>query len=56
MELTGQALQEKPENQMLVSPRDMDRQIVRCGTILGFGLNLALQGDMSEQEMLAYLN
>lgn len=56
MELTGQPLKASPENQMLVSPRDMDRQIVRCGTLLGFGLNLALQGNMSEQEMLAYLN
>ena len=41
---------------MLVSPRDMDQQIVRCGTLLGFGLNLALQGDMPPSEMTAYLS
>ncbi len=56
MDLAGRPLKSGPENRMLVSPRDMDRQIVRCGTLLGFGLNLALQGDMPPSEMTAYLS
>lgn len=56
MDLTGHPLKDTPENRMLVSPRDMDRQIVRCGTLLGFGLNMAMQGKMSPEEMMSYLN
>ena len=40
---------------LLVTPNDIDAQVSRAARIVGFGLNLALQGDMSAGEMEEYL-
>lgn len=56
MELSGHPLEQTRENAMLVSPRDMDHQILHCGKLLGYALNLALQGDMTAEEMAACLS
>lgn len=44
-----------PREGLLVTPKDIDRQVALCGKILGYALNLALQRDMTAAEMEAYL-
>ncbi|MBR5390749.1 MAG: GPR endopeptidase [Clostridia bacterium] len=44
-----------PREGLLVTPKDIDRQIALCGKILGYALNLALQRDMTAAEMESYL-
>lgn len=50
-------LEEKstPDAGMLVSPKDIDLQVAKCAKVLGYALNLALQGHMSAAEMEQYL-
>ena len=40
---------------LLVTPKDIDRQVALCGKLLGYALNLALQRDMTAAEMEACL-
>ena len=53
----GGRLDEKsiPDAGMLVSPKDIDLQVSKCARVLGFALNLALQGQMTAVEMEQYL-
>ena len=44
-----------PDGGMLVSPKDIDLQVVKCAKVLGYALNLALQGQMTAAEMEQYL-
>lgn len=50
-------LEEKstPDAGMLVSPKDIDLQVAKCAKVLGYALNLALQGHMTAAEMEQYL-
>lgn len=43
-----------PED-LLVAPKDIDSRIARCGRILGYALDLALQGEMTAGEIEDYL-
>lgn len=40
----------------LVAPKDIDRQISRCGRIIGWALDFALQGKMSLEEISEYFS
>lgn len=40
---------------LMITPNDIDAQVARSARIVGFGLNLALFGDMSAGEMEEYL-
>ncbi len=44
-----------PEGTLLLSPRDIDRQVSRCARLLGWAINLALQGTLSLTEMEQFL-
>jgi len=44
-----------PDGGMLVSPKDIDLQVAKCAKVLGYALNLALQGQMTAPEMEQYL-
>ena len=44
-----------PDAGMLVSPKDIDLQVAKCAKVLGYALNLALQGHMTAAEMEQYL-
>lgn len=44
-----------PDGGMLVSPKDIDLQVAKCAKVLGYALNLALQGQMTAAEMEQYL-
>lgn len=44
-----------PDPGLLVTPKDIDRQITECGKILGYALNLAMQRDLTPEEMEALL-
>lgn len=44
-----------PDAGMLVSPKDIDLQVGKCAKVLGYALNLALQGQMTAAEMEQYL-
>ncbi len=44
-----------PDAGMLVSPKDIDLQVAKCAKVLGYALNLALQGHMAAAEMEQYL-
>ena len=44
-----------PAAGMLVSPKDIDLQVAKCAKVLGYALNLALQGHMTAAEMEQYL-
>lgn len=44
-----------PDGGMLVSPKDIDLQVEKCAKVLGYALNLALQGQMTAAEMEQYL-
>ena len=44
-----------PREGLLVTPKDIDRQVALCGKLLGYALNLALQRDMTAAEMEACL-
>ena len=41
---------------MLVAPKDVDLRVRKCAKALGYGINLALQGDMSLSEMEQFLS
>lgn len=52
----GQLDEDKgPDADMLVSPKDIDLQVAKCAKVLGYALNLALQGHMTSVEMEQYL-
>lgn len=52
----GQLDEDKgPHADMLVSPKDIDLQVAKCAKVLGYALNLALQGHMTSAEMEQYL-
>lgn len=52
----GQLDREKaPAAGMLVAPNDIDIQVAKCAKVLGYALNLALQGHMTAAEMEQYL-
>ena len=44
-----------PDAGMLVSPKDIDLQVAKCARVLGYAVNLALQGDMDAVEMEQFL-
>ena len=44
-----------PDAGMLVAPKDIDLQVAKCAKVLGYALNLALQGHMTPAEMEQYL-
>lgn len=44
-----------PDAGMLVAPKDIDLQVTKCAKVLGYALNLALQGHMTAAEMEQYL-
>ena len=44
-----------PDAGMLVSPKDIDLQVAKCARVLGYAVNLALQGDMDVVEMEQFL-
>ena len=44
-----------PDAGMLVSPRDIDLQVAKCARVLGYSVNLALQGDLDAVEMEQFL-
>lgn len=44
-----------PDAGMLVAPKDIDLQVAKCAKVLGYALNLALQGHMTAAEMEQYL-
>lgn len=44
-----------PEGSMLLSPKDIDRQVARCARLLGWAINLALQGRLTMEEMEQFL-
>ena len=44
-----------PDAGMLVSPRDIDLQVAKCARVLGYAVNLALQGDLDAVEMEQFL-
>lgn len=44
-----------PDAGMLVSPKDIDLQVAKCARVLGYAVNLALQGDMEAVEMEQFL-
>ena len=52
----GQLAKDKlPDAGMLVAPKDIDLQVSKCAKVLGYALNLALQGHMTAVEMEQYL-
>lgn len=53
----GAALSEEalPHPGLLVTPKDIDRQIAQCGKLLGYALNLAMQRELTQEEMEALL-
>ncbi|MBR5537721.1 MAG: GPR endopeptidase, partial [Clostridia bacterium] len=52
----GQLAKDKvPEAGMLVAPKDIDLQVAKCAKVLGYALNLALQGHMTAAEMEQFL-
>lgn len=44
-----------PDAGMLVSPKDIDLQVAKCAKVLGYAVNLALQGDVDAVEMEQFL-
>lgn len=44
-----------PDAGMLVSPKDIDLQVAKCAKVLGYAINLALQGDVDAVEMEQFL-
>ena len=44
-----------PDAGMLVSPKDIDLQVAKCAKVLGYAVNLALQGDVDMSEMEQFL-
>lgn len=44
-----------PDAGMLVSPKDIDLQVAKCARVLGYAVNLALQGDLDAVEMEQFL-
>lgn len=44
-----------PDAGMLVSPKDIDLQVAKCAKVLGYAVNLALQGDVDMTEMEQFL-
>lgn len=44
-----------PKEDLLVTPKDIDRQIALCGKILGYALNLAMQPALTPEEMESLL-
>lgn len=47
--------QNAPDAGMLVSPKDIDLQVAKCAKVLGYAVNLALQGDVDMSEMEQFL-
>jgi len=43
------------EGELLLTPSDIDLKVRRCGRLMAWAVNMALHGDMSEQEMNALL-
>ena len=60
LSLLGEEAALPPETEaaaaMLVAPKDADLRVRKCAKALSYGINLALQGDMSLQEMEQFLS
>ena len=51
----GAAVQESGLPDLLVTPKDIDALIEKSAKVLGYGINLALQGDMTVADMEQFL-
>ena len=51
----GAAVQASSLPDLLVTPKDIDALIEKSAKVLGYGINLALQGDMTVADMEQFL-
>lgn len=60
LELAGQALPENPRlrerENLMVTPKDIDALVQKSAKVIGYAVNLALQGDLTAAEMEQFLS